>query len=638
MFEFEAGSSPLRHEFSDGVKSALLDPDARISAISLFSWEEHCTECALPACYSTCELFEARPDGRCRRFIDGLRPIRDDDLIQGHFVRVRFKRWATLFAYANRHLVPLKRVQRIERATYFLARFAAILPDGWISIAGRRGPFKRLVRRIKHRIASRNAIADNNRGLKPSYLLLEIVNPGADTVPLSLTIRRRDAVDTASIPFQELLECDPGANRFKVDYARIAERIGDSAESKISLTPNILSAEDEGLTLIFGTLAFVHDEVWESAIVGIDDDESKANAPGHSRQPNVKLAVWDLDNTVWSGTLVEDGASGLSLKDGIAEILDELDKRGILLSVASKNDPEPVLAQLERFGIAEYFLFPKISWGPKTDAIATLIRDFNIGANTVAFIDDSPFEREHVSQVHPDVRVYDAAGYRELLAKPEFNPPRTSESSRRRYFYSRQRERDAKLESFGGDYLDFLRSCEIEIDIRPGTRERVERMFELVTRTNQLNFSGNRYSREQISEFVDDDQHDTYCVDCRDRFGEYGLIGFGLVEKSTNRLIDMALSCRVQSKRVEHAFLEFLAKRRADEHDGIFEAGYRRSDRNRAPAGVFDDLGFVVVETREPDEFVYRVAADSLPKQDIVQITWHGNGVVEPPKAQIGSV
>jgi FkbH-like protein len=630
VFEFEAGSSALQQEMDEAALAALADPDARITAVSLFNWEEHCTECALPACYTTCDLYEARPDGRCRRFVDGIRPFDTTGSDGGRFVQISFKRWAMLFAYANLHLVPLQRAASFERTTYWLGRFASVFPDSWISIAGRRGPVKRLVRRFKDRLTRDGAFADSRHNLAPSYLLLQIVNPGTASVPLSLTIRRRNADDATSIPYQELLQCEPGANRFKIDYQRIAAVMGSASELKISLTPNILEARDEGMTLIFGTLAFVHDEAWPAA------QAAPADTASEEKLPNVKLAVWDLDNTIWDGTLVEDGADGVVLKEGIADIVRELDSRGILLSIASKNDAEPALAQLKAFGIDEYFLFPKISWDPKPGAIAALIRDFNIGANTVAFIDDSPFEREHVASVHSGVRVYDALHYWELLDMPEFNPPRTTESSQRRYYYSRQKVRDAEQSEFGGNYLDFLKTCEIEIDVNPGSPERLERMFELITRTNQLNFSGNRYSRDELSALIDDDRYSTYCVDCRDKFGEYGLIGFGLVDNSSNRLIDMALSCRVQSKRVEHAFLGFLARRRSRGHD-FLEATYRRTDRNQAAAAVFDDLGFDIEATGTENEFIYRIATDDMPEQDIVRVSWQGDRIPGLVEAQIDS-
>ena len=79
--------------------------------------------------------------------------------------------------------------------------------------------------------------------------------------------------------------------------------------------------------------------------------------------PKVKCVVWDLDNTVWDGVLIEDGPDRLTLKPGISDVIKELDRRGILQSVASKNDYDHARPVLDRFGLAEFFLYPQISWG-----------------------------------------------------------------------------------------------------------------------------------------------------------------------------------------------------------------------------------------------------------------------------------
>ena len=50
----------------------------------------------------------------------------------------------------------------------------------------------------------------------------------------------------------------------------------------------------------------------------------------------IKVVVFDLDETLWNGTLLE--GDTLTLKSGIADVLRELDRRGILLSVASLHD------------------------------------------------------------------------------------------------------------------------------------------------------------------------------------------------------------------------------------------------------------------------------------------------------------
>ena len=83
----------------------------------------------------------------------------------------------------------------------------------------------------------------------------------------------------------------------------------------------------------------------------------------------IKCVVWDLDNTLWDGVLIEDGASNVQLKPEITQLIRTLDARGILHSVVSKNNHDDAMQVLKRFGIAEYFLCPQISWHPEKSKV-----------------------------------------------------------------------------------------------------------------------------------------------------------------------------------------------------------------------------------------------------------------------------
>ena len=114
--------------------------------------------------------------------------------------------------------------------------------------------------------------------------------------------------------------------------------------------------------------------------------------------------MWDLDHTLWNGILVEDGAEQIQLRDGIVDVVKELDRRGILQSVASKNNHEDAIAALEKLGIAEYFLHPQIHWQPKSKSIGAIAEALNIGVDTLMFVDDQEFERREVASAWPEVR------------------------------------------------------------------------------------------------------------------------------------------------------------------------------------------------------------------------------------------
>src|SRR5438128_684304 len=138
------------------------------------------------------------------------------------------------------------------------------------------------------------------------------------------------------------------------------------------------------------------------------------------QEAKIKCVVWDLDNTLWEGVLLE--GDDLVLRDNVATIIETLDRRGILQSIASKNDYQQAMATLSGFGLKDYFLFPQIGWDTKAVSIGLIAKSLNRGLDTVAFIDDQAFEREEVRYSLPDVRCLDAVMLDLLLEMPVMNP------------------------------------------------------------------------------------------------------------------------------------------------------------------------------------------------------------------------
>ena len=134
----------------------------------------------------------------------------------------------------------------------------------------------------------------------------------------------------------------------------------------------------------------------------------------------VKCLVWDLDNTLWRGTLLED--NDVRLPDEIRDVIVALDSRGILQSIASKNDYDMAWQRVEELGIAEYFVHPQIGWGRKSDSVRQIAEQLNFAINTIAFVDDQAAERAEVGYGAPEVRCYFAEEATSLPGLPEFSP------------------------------------------------------------------------------------------------------------------------------------------------------------------------------------------------------------------------
>jgi FkbH-like protein len=521
------------------------------------------------------------------------------EALNSYVLRISFKRWGKLWTPGNVHLRSVEKALAIERRDYRIGTLLYQLPVP--------APVKGVVTGKRYSLKKRLAYRTTTSELLPTSFLLECYNPGTRSVPLSLTVRSIN--EKARIPFQKLIELRPGFQRVRVPYLEIARVLDLKVPFNVELIPNDDSNE---VTLFFGLMDFVRE---------ILAPETSSKTKTEDQPKKVKCVVWDLDNTLWDGILVEDGADKLTLKPGIRRVIEEFDQRGILQSIASKNNSDEALAVLKKFEIDEYFLSPQISWRPKSDAVQAIARELNIGIDSLLFVDDSEFELQQVSAALPDVRTIDARRYMEITDLEECQVPVTEESRNRRKMYRVETQRRDAAESFADDYLAFLRHCEIRLNIRPMIEENLQRVHELTQRTNQMNFSGNRYDRSVLKQILSTSYLDTYVLDVEDRFGTYGVVGFCIVDNRVPLMTDLMFSCRIQSKRVEHAFLAYLIRKYVAQTGKDFWANYRKTPRNAPSGQVFSDLGMEESENQGGVSRLVFLKDRVLPDDGVVKIT-----------------
>ncbi|HVV65686.1 MAG TPA: hypothetical protein VHC42_09460 [Rhizomicrobium sp.] len=277
----------------------------------------------------------------------------------------------------------------------------------------------------------------------------------------------------------------------------------------------------------------------------------------------VKLVIWDLDDTFWSGTLAEEGVTAIG---GNVEIVIELSRRGIVNSICSKNDYAKAKAKLAELGVWDYFVFPTISFSPKGKAIAEMIEGAALRSENVLFLDDNPSNLEEAKFFNPGIMTAHPADVLETLldhehlkGKPD---PELTRLKQYRFLQKKVEERSASTLS----NEEFLRASNIRVTIDHEVDKHFDRIVELINRTNQLNYTKKRLrSTQEIEDFrqlLNAFGYVSGCVFASDNYGDYGLIGFFMMRKrpASTRLEHFVFSCRAMHMGIEQYVYEDLGQ------------------------------------------------------------------------------
>jgi FkbH-like protein len=328
-------------------------------------------------------------------------------------------------------------------------------------------------------------------------------------------------------------------------------------------------------------------------------------------RPASKCLVLDLDNTLWGGVLGDDGLSGIQLgdehpgrafKDFQRAVLGLRD-RGIVLAIASKNDPAAVEEALASH--PEMRIRPKdvavtrASWGPKSVSLREIAAELEIGTDSLVFFDDNPVERAEVRAALPDVHVVevpaDPALYVHALADvPVFDVPTvTAEDRLRAESYVQQAERK-KAERASGSLEDFLASLGMEAEIGAFGPVTAGRVAQLVAKTNQFNTTTRRLGEAELAA-LHDAGPGVHGLRLADRYGDLGLVGVTMLRAEGRDAVvhGLVLSCRVANRGIEQTMLAFCAERaRAEGFTGL--VGELVPSKKNAPVmDLYPRLGFV---------------------------------------------
>ncbi len=267
----------------------------------------------------------------------------------------------------------------------------------------------------------------------------------------------------------------------------------------------------------------------------------------------IKLVVWDLDDTFWEGTISEGTVEVPERNRGLLETLTDI---GIVNSICSKNDAAQVTRYLEEQQLASWFVFPSVSWYPKGERLKQLVADMQLRPENVLFLDDNPSNLGEAEHACPGVMT----GGPELLSRlvedaaaAEKKDPAHQRLTQYRVLEEKHQAREAFTSN-----EEFLYQSDIKVRIGHDCMEHLDRIHDLVLRSNQLNFTKVRSTAEELRALFTDKGVSCGYASVRDRFGDYGIVGFYALKEG--HLLHFVFSCRTLGMGVEQYVYHLLGR------------------------------------------------------------------------------
>lgn len=328
---------------------------------------------------------------------------------------------------------------------------------------------------------------------------------------------------------------------------------------------------------------------------------------GNSR----KLIVVDLDNTLWGGVVGDVGSNNLVIGGhnpigeayrDFQQALKSLSNAGIVLAVTSKNEENIALETIENHPEMilrkNDFVTWRINWEDKAKNIYEIAKELNLGLDSIVFLDDNSFERERVKHALPDVFVPDLPNdpmlYKNFLLQLDcFNISSISEEDRKRTeLYSLERQRSEHKNSFS-DMEEWLKSIDIKVKCEPLHADNLQRVLQLLNKTNQMNLQTGRYTEKELTDRTIQGIHEMYAFSVKDNFGDAGLTGvIGLkINDDTLFITDFVLSCRVIGRKIEETMLSVAIDIAHQRDCEIVMAQYIQTEKNKPCLDFFKSSG-----------------------------------------------
>ena len=329
-----------------------------------------------------------------------------------------------------------------------------------------------------------------------------------------------------------------------------------------------------------------------------------------------KCLVLDLDNTLWGGVIGDDGLSGIQIGElgtghafsDFQKWLKELKKRGILLTVCSKNNEDTAKEPFEKhpemvLRLEDFSMFVA-NWEDKARNIHTIQQSLNIGMDSMVFLDDNPFERELVRTMIPEITVpelpEDPALYLQYLRGLDlFETASYSREDAGRTEQYREKAQRAAFEAAFQSYDDYLEALQMRASAAAFDPFHYPRIAQLTQRSNQFNLRTVRYTEAEIEALAQDDSRIGLYFTLKDKFGDHGLISVVVLEKQpedTLFISEWLMSCRVLKRGMEEFIVDKILSVAAQQGFRRVVGEYIPTPKNAMVKDLYEQLGFARLE------------------------------------------